>query len=159
MAALTAKLWDQGTRDLTATQLAEALDALGTSLSIAADGDMTEMSFTVQKQALADTAALVGSLVAEPRFEEADFRREKKLQLSALASGPDNPQWIAQRVLPMLLCLVPPPLRPLATLLFLPTSCSPPRPELQSLSTWFWPSTGSSCFRWALRRWPPDTGS
>jgi zinc protease len=42
-------------------------------------------------------------LVKKPRFDAADFERERAIMLSELARGPDNPQWIAQRVLPGLL--------------------------------------------------------
>ena len=98
LASLTARLWDKGTGELTATQFAEALDALGTSLSVAAGSDTTQMSFTVEKQGLAGTLKLIGSLIAQPRFDLSDFEREKKLHLSALVSGTDSPSWIAQRV-------------------------------------------------------------
>jgi predicted Zn-dependent peptidase len=103
LAQLTATLWDQGTKELTSTQLAEALDALGTSLDIGSNVDTTELSFTVETQALAKTLELVGQMIAEPRFDESDFQREQQLQLSELASGPDSASWIAERVFPTLL--------------------------------------------------------
>ena len=102
LATLTAELWDKGTQDLTFTELAEALDALGTSLRVSSDVDTTALSFTVEAQALAATCQLVGQMVTEPRFDNVDFQREKQLQLSDLVSGPDSASWIAARVLPML---------------------------------------------------------
>ena len=98
LASLTARLWDKGTHDLTATQLTETLDGLGTSLNVAAGSDTTQMSFTVEKKELPDTLKLVCSVIAQPRFDVSDFEREKKLHLSALVSGTDSPSWIAQRV-------------------------------------------------------------
>jgi zinc protease len=103
LAQLTATLWDQGTQTLTSTQLAEALDALGTSLDIGSNVDTTELSFSVESQALPKTLELVGQMIAEPRFDESDFQREQQLQLSELASGPDSTSWIADRVFPTLL--------------------------------------------------------
>ena len=100
LAQLTATLWDQGTNALTSTQLAEAIDALGTSLDIASDADTTELSFTVETGALAKTLELVGQMIAQPRFDETDFQREQQLQLSELASGPDDVSWIAGASVP-----------------------------------------------------------
>jgi zinc protease len=100
---LTARLWEKGTQDLSSTEFAETLDALGATLEVSSSSDTTELSFTVVKDSLPQALTLVGSMVAEPRFDPADFQREKELQLSELARGPDDPGWIAQRVLPRLL--------------------------------------------------------
>ena len=48
LAQLTSTLWDQGTTQLTSTELAEAIDALGTSLDVSSDTDTTALSFTVE---------------------------------------------------------------------------------------------------------------
>lgn len=103
LSKLTATMWEKGTQDLTSTEFAGKLDGLGTSLGIGATFSTTELGFTVVKDALPETLALVGSMVAEPRMDPADFERERSLQLSALARGPDNPSWIARRVFPGLL--------------------------------------------------------
>jgi zinc protease len=65
---------------------------------VATGADTTQLSFTVEKRGLDETLKLVREVVALPRFDTADFEREKKLHLSALASGPDSPSWIARRV-------------------------------------------------------------
>ncbi len=103
LAALTAELWNQGTRELTSTQFAEAVDALGTSLDVSADTDTVVLGFTAETRALNEMLHLTGQMIAEPRFDAEDFQREQKLQLSSLASGPDDPSWIADRVFPTLL--------------------------------------------------------
>jgi zinc protease len=103
LAQLTSALWDQGTVDLTSTELAEALDALGTSLEVSLDDDTTQLSFTTEASRLADVLQLVGQMVAQPRLDDSDFQRERQLQLSELKSGPDNVSWIARRVFPRLL--------------------------------------------------------
>jgi zinc protease len=100
---LTARLWEKGTQDLSSTEFAEALDALGATLSVNSSSDTTELSFTVVKDSLPEALTLVGSMVVQPRFDQADFQREKTLQLSELARGPDDPGWIAERVFPRLL--------------------------------------------------------
>ena len=53
--------------------------------------------------ALAKTLELVGQMVAQPRIDDEDFQRERQLQLSELASGPDDVSWIAGSVFPTLL--------------------------------------------------------
>jgi zinc protease len=103
LAQLTSTLWDQGTTQLTSTALAEAIDALGTSLDVSSDTDTTELSFTVESGSLADALQLVGQMIVQPRFDDTDFQRERQLQLSELTSGPDSVSWIAQRVFPKLL--------------------------------------------------------
>lgn len=103
LANLTARLWEKGTLELTSTEFAAMLDGLGTTLSVGAGRDTTELSFTVVKDSLLEALALVGSMVSQPRFDQDDFDREQALVLSDLASGPDNPQWIASRVLPGLI--------------------------------------------------------
>lgn len=103
LAMLASELWDQGTERLTSTQLAEAVDALGTSLQVNAGSDTTQLSFTAERSVLPEMLEIVGELMTRPRFDPADFDREQQLLLSALTSGPDNPSWIAQRVFPRLL--------------------------------------------------------
>ncbi len=102
LAGLTAALWDQGTQQLTATQLAEAIDALGTSISISTDSDTTQVGFSAQSSALPPMLELLGAMVQTPRLADEDFAREKKLLWGEVASGPDSASWIAGRVLPML---------------------------------------------------------
>ncbi len=103
LAQLTATLWDQGTTQLTSTQLTEAIDALGTSLEISSGTDTTALGFTLETGALAKTLQLVGQMITQPRMDDEDFQRERQLQLSELASGPDDVSWIAGRVTPRLL--------------------------------------------------------
>jgi zinc protease len=102
LAQLTAELWRQGTAELNSTQFAEALDALGTSLDVSAMTDTTVLSFTVEARSLDPVWDLVGPLLAQPRLDDVDFRRERQLQVSQLRSGPDDVSWIADRVFPTL---------------------------------------------------------
>jgi len=103
LADLTAELWDQGTRDQTAREFAEAVDALGTSIRVMAGTNTTQLGFTVESRSFDELVELVSQMVLAPRFAEEDFARERKLQLSALARGSDSASWIAGRVFPTLL--------------------------------------------------------
>lgn len=103
LASLTAELWSQGTQDLTSTELAEALDALGTSFRVGAGADTSQLRFTVEKGAFDSAMGYLAQIVASPRFDPSDFQRERELKLNGLVSGPDNVSWIAGRVFPQLL--------------------------------------------------------
>ncbi len=103
LASLTARCLDKGTSDMTATEFAEALDTLGVSLGINAGTQFSQLGFTVGTNRLDDTLKLVGKMLAEPRFDEADVKRERGLMLSPLARVRDNPGQIAGRVFPRLL--------------------------------------------------------
>jgi zinc protease len=97
LATLTATLLDKGTKDKTATELAEALALLGTSTAVRATVDHTVVSFSLVARNLAPALGLVGEMLAAPRFDPKDFDRERQLQLTELLQGPDNPGWIARR--------------------------------------------------------------
>ncbi len=103
LANLTSRAWDKGTQDLTAAELAAALDALGVALGIGMASDSTQMSFTTGAARLDEVLSLVGRVLTSPRFEAADIDRERTLMLSDLKQGPSNPSWIAGRVFPRLL--------------------------------------------------------
>jgi zinc protease len=103
LAALTARLLDQGTTTRPATELAEALDALGASLAVGSGPDWTTYGLNVLARHLDPTLELLSEAVRQPRFDPKDFEREKALQLADLLQGPDDTAWIAQRVFRTLL--------------------------------------------------------
>ena len=97
LATLTARLLDKGTKDLSAVVLAEALEALGVTVSTGAGVDHTVVSFGVAARNLSPSLTLIGRMLGEPRFDPEDFERERGLQLADLLQGPDDPSWIARR--------------------------------------------------------------
>ncbi len=103
LATLTASLLDKGTKSKTATELAEAFDALGASLGVRSGLEDTGLGFSTLARNLDPALALVGEVLTEPRLDPQDFDREKQLQLTALLRGPDSVQWIAGRAFRALL--------------------------------------------------------
>lgn len=97
LATLTSTLLAKGTKDLSAVELAEALEALGVTLSTGAGVDHTVVSFGVAARNLSPSLTLIGRMLDEPRFDPRDFERERGLQLADLLQGPDDPSWIARR--------------------------------------------------------------
>ena len=103
LAALTATMIEQGTRAKTATELAEAIDALGATIGFSINSDHTALNIQTLARNLDPTLKLVGEILSSPRFDPKDFDREKSLQIAALKQGPDSVPWIASRVFRMLL--------------------------------------------------------
>ena len=98
VSSFTADLLKQGTTDLTAEQLADTVETLGTSIDIDVDEDSTSIGFT----ALTDTTPQVLDVLAEilqtPKFAPAEIERLRKQRLAALEQSKDNPGATAQRV-------------------------------------------------------------
>lgn len=103
LASLTASLLDKGTESKSATELAEAFDALGASLGVGVGLDDTSVGFSTLARNLDPALALLGEVLTSPRFDPRDFDREKRLQLTALLRGPDSVSWIAGRAFRALL--------------------------------------------------------
>lgn len=103
LATLTASMLDKGTKSKTATELAEAFDALGASLGVRSGLENTAIGFSTLARNLGPALALLGEVLTEPRFDPKDFDREKQLQLTALLRGPDSVSWIAGRAFRALL--------------------------------------------------------
>ncbi|WP_435016790.1 M16 family metallopeptidase [Tundrisphaera sp. TA3] len=103
VAALTAALLDKGTRAQTSTELAESLETLGVTLGVRPGSDSTSVGFSVLARNLKPAFEKLGQVLTSPRFDPADFDRERKLQLDDLLQGPDSPSWIARRAFPTLL--------------------------------------------------------
>ena len=103
LASLHASMLTQGTRDRTATELAEALDELGVTYGTASSLEESSLSFNVLARNLDPALALLVPMFTAPRFDPADFARERDLQLAGLSQGPDNVSWIAGRAFRALL--------------------------------------------------------
>jgi zinc protease len=103
LAGLTAALLDKGTKDRSATELAEAFEALGTSPSVGAGVDHTTVGLSVIARNFDPALALLAPMLAGPRLDPKDFDRERRLQLAELLQGPEDPAWIALRAFRALL--------------------------------------------------------
>jgi zinc protease len=97
LAQLCSQMLTQGTKDKTATELAEALEELGVTYHCAADLDDTSLGFSVLSRNLRPTLTLLAPTIVAPRFDPADFARERDLQVAELLQGPDQLAWLAQR--------------------------------------------------------------
>ncbi len=100
---LMARLLDQGTASRTATELTEAFEELGTTVSVAPDRDETAITVRVLARNLEPTLTLLAELLTAPRFDPKDFERERTQQLASLLQGPDDVAWLARRAMPVVM--------------------------------------------------------
>ena len=103
LAELTATLLTKGTKDKSATELAEALESLGVGYACSADLNETTLSFNVLSRNLEPALRLLAPIYTAPRLDPTDFDRERDLQLAELLQGPDQVSWLAQRAFRALL--------------------------------------------------------
>lgn len=99
LSSLTAGLMDEGAGELDAIRLHEAFARLGTHLETDVGADCTTFGFSVVERHFEAALALLGTVVAAPRFEPADFARERELRLSRLLQMREMPPAIADRAM------------------------------------------------------------
>jgi zinc protease len=87
---LSARLLRRGTRLRDAHAIEEAIDSLGAELSIDTTPSFVRIAGSVIKRSLAPMLALVGELLREPSFPEAELAQLKRESLAALLELTDN---------------------------------------------------------------------
>jgi predicted Zn-dependent peptidase len=86
VAELTAMMLKEGgTRSLRSAELLERIEALGASLQVDTSFDATTLSMGVLREHLDEALALLGEVVASPRFDEGDFKRLRARQVEEAA--------------------------------------------------------------------------
>jgi zinc protease len=99
LTSLTAGLMDEGARGLDAIEFHEAFARLGTHIETDVGADATTFGFTLVERHFEAALTLLGDMVAAPRFERADFMRERELRLSRLLQMREMPPAIADRAM------------------------------------------------------------
>ncbi|UOQ54133.1 M16 family metallopeptidase [Hymenobacter cellulosivorans] len=97
LAALTATMLNEGSQKYTGEQLADALDRLGSSITVSPGTDNTTVSVQSLTKNLPATLALLEEVLLRPRFDAADFARVKKQALEAIANQSTQPTVIADK--------------------------------------------------------------
>jgi zinc protease len=98
VAYATANMLDEGAGKRGAIELARALDDLGARLTTDANADASFVSLTVLKKHLDSAFAVLGDVVARPRFEPAEFKRVKDLWINSLTAREKDPDATARVV-------------------------------------------------------------
>ena len=97
VANLTAELLTRGTKSYSAQALAEALDFLGTSLSVEAGNDATTISLTTLTKNLDRSYALLAEVLLSPSFPQDEFERIRTEIEGRLQSQEEDPGWVANK--------------------------------------------------------------
>ncbi|MEX0890846.1 MAG: pitrilysin family protein [Gemmatimonadota bacterium] len=94
-AALMADLLDEGTRTMSALELADAVDFLGASLQVYPGWDATTVALHVLKPHLEAALLLLGQVATEPAFPAEEFQRKREQRLNAIRQELDDPRALA----------------------------------------------------------------
>ena len=97
MLNLLCSVLDEGTKSKTSLEFSDALEFLGSSLSIQADYEQIIISLQSLSEKFEETLQLLQEMLQQPRFEVKDFEREKNNILVRLRQAKDMPEAIAER--------------------------------------------------------------
>ena len=98
LAALTADVLDEGTRDLTDVGLHEALTRIGAHLGIGVSSDSTILSLTTLPDHAAAAMALLVDVALHPRLNPRDCERVRDLRLNRVLQMRQVPSAVADRL-------------------------------------------------------------
>ena len=98
LAALTADVLDEGTRDLTDVGLHAALARIGAHLGVGVSSDATILTLTTLPKHAAEAMALLVDVAVNPRFDPDDCERVRDLRLNRLLQTRQVPAAVADRV-------------------------------------------------------------
>jgi zinc protease len=103
LAAITGDLLDEGSGDLDALQVHEALGRIGAHLDTEIGADATLLELTSLEQHAPRALELLASMVCVPRLDQRDFDRVRELRLNRLIQLRDMPPALADRVFTQML--------------------------------------------------------
>lgn len=102
-ARLASSLLTGGTARRTALEISEEVQTLGAQLSSGSNLDISTLYISALKANLDQTLDLYADLILNPTFPQADFERQRRLQLAAIANEKVTPLQMAIRALPPIL--------------------------------------------------------
>ena len=103
LAAITGDLLDEGSGDLNALEVHEALGRIGAQLDTEVGSDATVLELTMLERFAPRGLELLSDMVRRPRLEQRDFDRVRELRLNRLVQLRDMPPALADRVFAQLL--------------------------------------------------------
>ncbi|MGE3956686.1 MAG: M16 family metallopeptidase [Vicinamibacterales bacterium] len=103
LAAITTDMLDEGTGELSAIEIHEALARVGAQLDSDIGPDATLLTLTVLSRFLTPALSLLSGIVVRPSLREDDFNRVRQLRLHRLMQLRDMPGAVADRAFMRLL--------------------------------------------------------
>ena len=98
LADMTASMLTKGTKTRTATQIAEAIEFLGGSISSGAGWNTTFISVTVTSDKLAQAMAILSDVVLNPKFDQKEIDLLKSQTLDGLTYNLKQPGFLSTYV-------------------------------------------------------------
>jgi zinc protease len=98
LASLTASMMNESTENYSSEEISEELRKIGSSISISAGDDATNVNIRSLKKNLDRTMELAEEKLFRPAFDSTDFARLKNQQIEAIQSSYKNPSAIASQV-------------------------------------------------------------
>jgi zinc protease len=97
LAAITGDMLDEGSGDMSALELHEALGKIGAALDTEVGSDATVLGTTTLARFAPRGLDLLAQIVTRPRFEPREFDRVRTLRLNRLTQLRDVPSAVAER--------------------------------------------------------------
>lgn len=95
LAALTAGLLDEGTKTRTSTQISDAIEFVGGSLSSGGGDDSASAGLTILKKDLNLGLELLSDIVMNPSFPDAEVKRKIRETLASIKKSEEDPGTVA----------------------------------------------------------------
>jgi zinc protease len=96
LAELTAQSLTEGTREMTAKQVDEKIDFMGSSLAIQAGQDYANAQITTLKRYWPDTLHLLAAVLTRPGLRDADIMRKRGELIAGLNSQAEQPGYVGE---------------------------------------------------------------
>lgn len=103
VASLMAAMMNEGTKNFSAEELSNALDLLGSSVSVGSNNSEVIVYVQTLTKNLDATLKIVEEVMLKPAFADEDFDRLKKQQIENISAGAKQPAAIADKVFGKLL--------------------------------------------------------
>ena len=97
LASLTADMVDEGTGDLSAIEVSDALARIGAEYDVEVGADATMFTLTTLTRFAERGATLLSRILTKPAMRESDFERVRQLRLNRLRQLKDLPPAVAER--------------------------------------------------------------
>jgi predicted Zn-dependent peptidase len=97
LASITADMVDEGTGDLSAIDVSDALARLGAEYDVEVGADATMFGLTTLTRFAGRGAALLSRILTKPSMRDSDFERVRQLRLDRLGQLKDLPPAVAER--------------------------------------------------------------
>lgn len=98
LASLTAAMINESTENYTSEEIQEELRKIGSSISVSAGDNSTNVSIRTLKKNIDRTMELAEEILFRPAFKTEDFERLKKQQLEGIQASYQDPASIASQV-------------------------------------------------------------